>query len=151
VNSNIWFSLWRVSIALLVGLGSIFVLHLSLRGFDRRLKKSGGSGERLKRLKTLVHAWRSIGHVVIALITVLMVLHELGINITPILASAGVVGLALSLGAQTVIKDLLGGVIILSENQFAIGDIITVGQFTGTVERITLRATYLRDNDCKLT
>jgi small-conductance mechanosensitive channel len=101
-------------------------------------------------LKTLVHAGRSIGRVFILLVVLLMILHELGINITPVLASAGVVGLAFSLGAQTVIKDFLGGVIILTENQFTIGDIITVGQLTGTVERITLRATFLRDSEGKL-
>ena len=73
-----------------------------------------------------------------------MILHELGINITPILASAGVVGLAFSLGAQTIIKDFLAGTIILTENQF------TIGQLTGTVEHISLRATYLRDSEGKL-
>ena len=104
----------------------------------------------MKRLTTLVHAGRSIGRVLITLIILLMILHELGLNITPVLASAGVVGLAFSLGAQTVIKDFLGSIIILSENQFTIGDVITVGQLTGTVERITLRATYLRDSEGNL-
>jgi small-conductance mechanosensitive channel len=143
-------SILRVGVSLLIGLGSVFLIQLSLRGFDKRLKRSGVSGERLKRLTTLVHAGRSIAYVLILLIVMLTILHELGINITPILASAGVVGLAFSLGAQTVIKDFLGGVIILIENQFTIGDIITVGQITGTVEHITLRATYLRDFDGKL-
>jgi moderate conductance mechanosensitive channel len=150
MNSSVWISVWRVSIVLLIGLGSMFILQLSLRGIEKRLKESGASGERLKRLTTLVHAWRSIGRVLIVLIVLLMILHELGLNITPVLASAGVVGLAFSLGAQTVIRDFLGGVIILSENQFTIGDVITVGQLTGTVEHITLRATYLRDNEGKL-
>jgi small-conductance mechanosensitive channel len=86
----------------------------------------------------------------ILLIVVLTILHELGINITPVLASAGVVGLAFSLGAQTVIKDFLAGIVILSGNQFIIGDVVTVDQLTGTVERITLRATYLRDSEGKL-
>lgn len=80
-----------------------------------------------------------------------MVLHELGINITPILTSAGVVGLAFSLGSQIIIKDFLAGVIILSENQYKIGDIITISQVTGTVEHITLRATYIRDSEGTLT
>jgi small-conductance mechanosensitive channel len=150
MNSSIWISTWRVCIVLLVGLGSMLILQLSLRGIEKRLKESGARGERLKRLTTLVHAWRSIGRVLIVLIVLLMILHELGLNITPVLASAGVVGLAFSLGAQTVIKDFLGGVIILSENQFTIGDVVTVGQLTGTVEHITLRATYLRDNEGKL-
>jgi small-conductance mechanosensitive channel len=150
MNSNLWISIWRVSIVLLVGLVSVLILHVSLRGIEKRVKASMVSGEHLKRLLTLVHAGHSIGHVFILLLVVLMILHELGINITPVLASAGVVGLAFSLGAQTVIKDFLAGIIILSENQFTIGDAVTIGQLTGTVERITLRATYLRDSEGKL-
>jgi small-conductance mechanosensitive channel len=150
MNSNTWISIWRVGIALLVGIGSAFAVQLSLRSLEKRLKASGAIGERLKRLVTLVHAGRSIAYVLIFLIVLLMILHELGINITPFLASAGVVGLAFSLGAQTIIKDFLAGVIILSENQFTLGDVITIGQVSGTVERITLRATYIRDSDGKL-
>ena len=150
MNTELWISTWRVGIALLVGAGSVLILHLSLWSMEKRLTVSAVGGERLKRLTTLVHAGRSIGYILILLIVVLMILHELGINITPILASAGVVGLAFSLGAQTVIKDFLGGIIILTENQFTIGDVITVGQLTGTVEHISLRATYLRDGEGKL-
>ena len=150
MNTNLWISTWRVGISLLVGVGFIVILHLSLRGIEKRLNKSTIQGERLMRLTTLVHAGRSIGYVLILLIVVLMILHELGINITPILASAGVVGLAFSLGAQTVIKDFLAGIVILAENLFKIGDVITIGQMTGTVEHISLRATYLRDSEGKL-
>lgn len=115
----------------------------------KRLKESAISGERLQRLTTLANAGQSIGHVLIFFIVVLMILHQMSVNITPILASAGVVGLAFSLGAQTVIKDYLGGIIILTEDQFTIGDVIAVGQVSGVVERITLRATYLRDMEGK--
>ena len=150
MNSNLWFSIWRVVIVLLVGLGGMLILQLTLRGIKRRLKESDVAGERLQRLTTLTNAGQSIGHILIVLIAILMILHELSINITPILASAGVVGLAFSLGAQTVIKDYLGGILILIEDQFGIGDVISVGQFSGVVERITLRATYLRDIEGKL-
>jgi len=150
MNSTLWFSVWRVVIVLLVGLGGMLILQLTLRGVKRRLKESDVTGERLQRLTTLTNAGQSIGHILIVLIIILMILHELSINITPILASAGVVGLAFSLGAQTVIKDYLGGILILIEDQFGIGDVISVGQFSGVVERITLRATYLRDIEGKL-
>jgi small conductance mechanosensitive channel len=150
MDSSVWDSVWRVVIILLVGLGCIFGLQLVLRGIERRLKKSSMSGERLERQITLLRAGRSIGRILIILITVLMILNELGIDIRPLLAGAGVVGLGISLGAQTIIKDFLGGVILLVENQFTIGDVISVGLLTGTVERITLRATYLRDNEGKL-
>jgi small conductance mechanosensitive channel len=76
---------------------------------------------------------------------VLMLLSTFGVDITPLLASAGVAGLAVSLGAQSLIKDFLAGVLILSENQYAIGDTIQVGDVSGDVERLSLRATYVRD------
>jgi small-conductance mechanosensitive channel len=150
MSSDFWGSVLRVSIVLAIGLIFIILLQLGLRRMEKRLKEEGKQGERLNHLITLVRAVRSIGRVLIVLIVLLMILHELGINITPVLASAGVVGLAFSLGAQTIIKDFLGGIIILSENQFSIGDVITVGQLTGTVEHMTLRATYLRDIEGKL-
>ena len=150
MSSSVWDSVWHIGIILLVGLGCEIILRLILRGIEKRLKESGVSGERLERQMTLVRAGRYIGRVLILIIVTLMILYELGINITPFLASAGVLGLAFSLGAQTIIKDFLGGFFILTENQFTIGDVISVGQLTGTVERITLRVTYLRDNEGKL-
>ena len=74
-----------------------------------------------------------------------MVLSAFGVDITPVLAGAGVAGLAVSLGAQTLFKDLIGGMLILVENQYVVGDIIQVGGVSGKVERLTLRATYIRD------
>ena len=76
--------------------------------------------------------------------SVLMLLGTFGIDITPLLASVGVAGLAISLGAQSLIKDLIGGVLIIMENQYAVGDFITVGSASGEVERITLRTTQVR-------
>ncbi|MGC8857159.1 MAG: mechanosensitive ion channel family protein [Anaerolineae bacterium] len=150
MTNGLWISLWRVGFVALIGLGSTLLLHWSVGRIEKQMEKSAMSGERLKRLKTMLHAGRSLGHILIALIVLLMILHEWGVNVTPVLASAGIVGLALSLSAQTLIQDFLGGAIILVENQFAIGDVITVGTLTGTVEQITLRATYLRDNEGKL-
>ena len=134
MNSGLLISAWRVGIVLAVGVGCVILLHSALRNFERHLSQAANQGERLKRMTTLVHAGRSIGYVLILLIVVLMILHELGINITPIIASAGVVGLAFSLGVQMVIKDFLGGIVILTENQFKIGDVVTVGQITGSYQ-----------------
>lgn len=145
-----WDSIWRAGVAVLIGGGCVLLLNLGLRVFEKRLEQPGTGEERMRRLKTLGHAGRNLGYILIILIVLLMILRELGIDITPILASAGVVGLALSLGAQTLIKDFLGGIFILIENQFTIGDVINIGQITGTVERVSLRATYIRDVDGKL-
>lgn len=139
-----------ILIALLLGLLGVGALQLLYRVVEKRLNASSLPAERLKRLKTLWQVGRSLTQALIVLIVLLMILTEAGVNIAPLLASAGVVGLALSLGAQTIIKDFLGGIFILIENQFAVGDTLTLGAISGTVERITLRATYLRDLEGRL-
>jgi small-conductance mechanosensitive channel len=100
---------------------------------------------RRQQMITLVQILRWGADVLIVGSALLMLLSTFGVDITPLLASVGVAGLAVSLGAQTLIKDLIGGVLILVENQYAVGDTIQVGNVSGAVERLTLRATYVRD------
>jgi moderate conductance mechanosensitive channel len=138
-------SILRIAVILLLGFLATIALRLIMRRAELRLEKIIPAGDRRKRMYTILQAGRSIGYILISVIVLLELLHELDINIVPILASAGVAGVALSLGAQTFIRDFFGGLVILTENQFTVGDIIKVGEMTGTVERITLRATYLRD------
>ena len=137
----------RMVLIISIGILATISLRLVVRRSESRLEKTISSGERLKRLRTILQAGSSVGYITIFIVTLLELLHEFNINIMPILASAGVAGLALSLGAQTFIKDFFGGLVILSENQFTVGDMIKVADQTGTVERITLRATYIRDVD----
>ncbi len=125
-------------------------LRLATRQVEGRLEKTTADPERLARLKTLVQLGRSLAYILILFLAGMMALYALGINVVPLLAGAGIVGLALSLGAQTLIKDFIGGVLILVENQFVVGDTIRVGEIEGTVERITLRATYLRHLEGRL-
>ncbi len=87
----------------------------------------------------------SIGSFIILSIAVLVVLGELGMNVVPLIASAGVVGIAIGFGAQTIIRDFLSGVFMIMESQFGVGDVITVSGITGTVEGVSLRITRLRD------
>ena len=74
-----------------------------------------------------------------------MILSELGVNIAPIIASAGIIGIALGFGAQSLVKDFLSGVFMIFEDQYGVGDVVDVGEATGTVEAVTLRVTRLRD------
>jgi len=147
------FNLPLVGTVLRIGLIALLAL-LAERGLrlvalrtEHRLEQSTPDPERLARLKTLVQVGRGAAYALVLVITGAMALHSLDINIAPLLAGAGVVGLALSLGAQTLIKDYIGGILILIENQFTIGDVVKVGNVTGSVERITLRATHLRNYD----
>jgi len=140
----------RLALIVALTLCARWGLRLAARLMERRLEKTVPNPERLARLQTLVQVGRGAMWALILLMAGLMALHTLGVDATPLLAGAGVAGLALSLGAQTLIKDFIGGILILVENQFSVGDVIKVGEVTGGVERITLRATYLRDIEGRL-
>jgi small conductance mechanosensitive channel len=104
-----------------------------------------------RRLQTLSTTFRGIAQTVILFIGLMTFLGQLGINITPILASAGVVGIAIGLGAQSLIRDFLAGFLILLEDQFSVGDAVKIGETSGTVEQLTLRVTRVRGLDGSLT
>lgn len=101
--------------------------------------------EREKRLATLEQVARYILTVVIILVTLMLVLAELGISIAPILAAAGVLGIAVGFGAQSLVKDYFTGLFLLLENQIRQGDVVEVGGKSGLVEEMTLRYVQLRD------
>jgi len=100
-----------------------------------------------KRTNTLVSVFRGVGRVFIVVVTIMMVLEEVGIPIAPILAGLGIAGVAIGFGAQYLIRDLIAGVFIIMENQYRVGDVVNVAGIGGLVEDITLRKTVLRDLD----
>ena len=100
---------------------------------------------RHQRVRALGSILRSAASVTVFAIAGVVVLGDLGINLAPLLASAGVVGIAIGFGAQNLVRDYLSGVFMLVEDQYGVGDVITVGDATGTVETVTLRITRLRD------
>jgi small conductance mechanosensitive channel len=124
-----------------LGLAIVQLIYRRLQKLAQTSNK--GKAERQKQLQTLIGVIRWIAQIAIvgaALLTILGYFFD----ITPILASVGVLGLAVSLGAQTVMKDFIGGLLILIENQYAVGDVIKVGDISGPVERLTLRTTHVR-------
>lgn len=115
---------------------------------DRKLSGvDSGSTRRLPsaRVKTLLALGRNATFATITTVTLLLVLSELGINIAPLLAGAGVVGLAVGFGAQTLVKDIITGAIILFQDLVAVGDVVKVGDTAGLVEAISIRHLRLRD------
>lgn len=100
---------------------------------------------REQRARTLASLLNNIAAVIIGVVGFLTILTILGLKIAPILATAGIAGLAISFGAQSLVKDVINGIFILIEGQFGIGDVIRVGETSGQVEKMTLRATMLRD------
>jgi moderate conductance mechanosensitive channel len=121
------------------------VFHLFERGAVTRHEPASR-----RRLQTLSATFRGVAQTVILFIGLMTFLGQLGINITPILASAGVLGIAIGLGAQSLIKDFFAGLLILLEEQFNVGDTVKIGETTGNVEQLTLRVTRVRALDGSL-
>jgi small conductance mechanosensitive channel len=151
VDLSVWIGL-GINVAVIVVMAVLGLIAVRL--ISQRILQRTGSAERIraerrKQLETLIQAVRWIAHVSIVSVAALMLLSNF-IDITPLLASAGVAGLAISLGAQSLIKDFIGGLLILLEGQYVVGDLIQVGNVSGTVERLTLRTTHVRDLSGKL-
>jgi small conductance mechanosensitive channel len=129
-----------------------FILTRLLKVASRHLSDLSGSqglpsALRAQQLRTLSSVIYSVGVFVIMFVAALQILPLLGINMGPLLASAGIAGVAIGFGAQTLVKDFINGFFILVENQYDIGDIIKIAGVQGKVESMTLRRTVLRDAD----
>lgn len=105
------------------------------------------SGVRSQQLRTLSGIIYSVSVFVIVFFALVEILQQLNVNIGPLIASAGIVGLAIGFGAQTLVKDVINGFFILLENQYDVGDVVRIAGVSGTVEAMTLRRTNLRDAD----
>lgn len=114
-------------------------MHLQTRASE--------DAEEMKRIDTVGRVFSYIATIVIAIIAIVEVLHQLGISIAPILAAAGVVGVAVGFGAQSLIKDYFTGFFLLLENQIRQGDVVDAGGKAGFVEEVTLRYIKMRDYD----
>lgn len=98
-----------------------------------------------QRVTTLGAVLRSIASATIWTFALLIIMGEIGINLGPLIAGAGIAGLAVGFGAQTLVRDFLAGIFIIIEDQYGVGDVVDIGPATGTIERVTLRTTRLRD------
>lgn len=136
-------------VAVIVVLAAIAtrLLQRGIRLLHEHLTRHLDHAEHVKRAETLGRVFRYIVTVVISLVAGMLILAEIGISIAPILGAAGVVGLAVGFGAQSLIKDYFTGFFILLEDQIRQGDVIDAGGKSGLVEAVTLRAVRLRDYD----
>ena len=117
-------------------------------GVDRYLQGEDAHGrciERSARMRTLLPLVRYASHATLIIIASFIILSEFGLNITPLLAGAGIIGLAVGFGAQTLLKDFITGLFILLEDTISIGDVVKVGEHSGVVESFTIRTLRLRD------
>lgn len=153
---NTWFSNmqfdWvlttiRVALILVSAWTVILLLQRSIRAMRMRIASRMDDHEAIKRAETLSRVARYIVAVTASLVATMLVLAELGISLAPIMGAAGVAGLAVGFGAQSLVKDYFSGFFILLENQLRQSDVVKLGNHVGLVEEVTLRYIRLRDYD----
>lgn len=142
-----FYVLVRVVLIAVVAWIAVRVLQRLIRLFRERITRGMTDREQVKRLETLGRVFRYIASVVVMVLAVTLILSELGIAVAPILGAAGVIGLAVGFGAQSLVKDYFAGFFILLENQMRQGDVVDIAGKAGLVEEITLRYVRLRDYD----
>ncbi|MGI9080578.1 MAG: mechanosensitive ion channel family protein [Acidimicrobiales bacterium] len=131
---------------LFIVLGSLVVSRLGSRAARRSVESlvarstlPGAAVRSIGRARTLAGVAASVVRIVVWSVAALLVLDQLGINLGPLLAGASIVGVALGFGAQSLVRDFLSGFFILAEDQYGVGDVITISDTTGTVEEVNLR------------
>jgi small conductance mechanosensitive channel len=138
----------KVLVILVLAFIFVRLLGLVTRKLVSLTEKSAHGTMRTQQVRTITSVVRSVGAFLIVFFSGMTILKDgFKINIEPLLASAGIAGLAIGFGAQTMVKDVINGFFILVENQYDIGDTIRIAGVTGAVEDITLRRTVLRDGD----
>jgi small-conductance mechanosensitive channel len=153
----------RVAVILLVGALTLFALRMVVRSVTQHIVDGAddtgssllrrvsplASARRAQRARTVGSVLRSTATIVVGTLVFLLVLDTVGMNIAPFIASAGIVGVAVGFGAQSLVKDFLSGVFMLLEDQYGVGDVVDVGPgagTVGTVEAVGLRVTKIRDS-----
>ena len=147
-------AVWRTGLNLgLIVLVLFLIKHFGSTIIDKIIRKaitsdrySSAKAEKMRE-DTLISILSAILRVALWIFGSMLVLAQLGVNIGPLIAGASVAGIAIGFGAQAVVKDFVSGIFIILENQYRVGDVITLAGITGTVEEITVRQTVLRDVD----
>lgn len=124
-----------------------WLLARAVSGLFGKVKSRIKNEKMLARTRTAKSLIGNLLDILVYTIAVVMVLSNLGVNIGPLLAGAGILGLAISFGAQTLVKDVIAGVFIILEEQFNVGDNVKISGYEGTVHRLSLRTTVLKDNE----
>lgn len=145
---------WTVLEHLALVLGTCVLFLWAVKLITRIIRRAvgdahdGAATEAERRAETLGSVLMNAAWVLVVVFFLLMAMEEVGINIAPLLAGAGIAGLAVGFGGQALVKDVISGFFMLLENQYGVGDIISVDdKHTGTVEKMTLRITVLRDSE----
>lgn len=150
VSSGVLRVVLPLTALIVVTIVALKLVDVAATQVDKRLIEPADEGDRRARLQTLRKVAKATARALILAVAALIGLGTVGIDIGPALAAVGVLGLAVSLGAQTLIKDVIGGLTILIEDEYRVGDAVKIGSVSGDVERITLRRTDIRDAEGRL-
>lgn len=150
-----WGGYGTTTLRILLIIVGVWIAMALLRGLLHRLEKTlirraaaegEGAFESTKRVETLIQLLRQAVVIVVWIVAALIILRELGVDIAPILASAGIVGLAIGFGAQNLVKDVISGFFMILENQVRVGDVAVINGTRGQVEKVSFRTLVLRDD-----
>ena len=153
ISQNIisWFLIHGIKIVLILIFAfsiNLFFRNFIKKGINKKIKNKI-NGERKKRAETLVSVFGGTLSFIIWIIAILMILPEFGLEIAPILAGLGLLGLAIGMAARDIISDFISGLFILLEGQYYVGDKIKISGIEGEVKEITLRRTIIKDESLK--
>jgi len=137
----------RIAIIVSVALAAVELSHLAITRVFGRVARQARNPRRAAQIRTLAPVLAGVATTTLVLIAAMMALSEIGVEIGPLIAGAGIVGLAIGFGAQTLVKDFLTGIFLIIEDIVSVGDIIGIGEFGGVVEEMSLRTIKLRDFD----
>lgn len=137
--------LGRIAIILVLALAAIELGQLGIRRAFDRVASHARNPRRAAQIRTLGPLLSGLATTIVVIIGAMMTLSEVGVEIGPLLAGAGIVGLAVGFGAQTIVKDFLTGLFLIMEDSVSVGDVIRIGDFSGGVESMSLRTIKLRD------
>lgn len=137
----------RILVAAVIAAFAWWLISFFVERMRRRADSLVGNRRRAAQLRTVSGIVRASASALIGFYVFLELLGAIGVPLGPFIASAGVIGLGISFGAQSLFKDILNGILILVEDQYSVGDVVKIATLTGTVEDLTLRCTKLRDGD----
>ncbi|RKD23222.1 mechanosensitive ion channel protein MscS [Ammoniphilus oxalaticus] len=144
-DSSIWIKMGEAAVKiLLIIVAAKISARVGIASIDRVFKQRGKLKVNERRIETMRSLVRNVASYVIYFIAILLVLSELNFELAPVLASAGVIGLAVGFGAQNLVRDVITGFFIIFEDQYAVGDYVTIGAYTGTVQEFGLRITKIK-------
>ncbi|MBS0384581.1 MAG: mechanosensitive ion channel, partial [Proteobacteria bacterium] len=137
----------RIALIVALALAAVEIVDLAIIGLFTRVAQRASTVRRASQLRTLAPVLVGVANTALVALAAMMTLSQVGVEIGPLLAGAGIVGVAVGFGAQTVVKDFLTGVFLILEDAVSIGDSVKIGNFGGVVEEMSLRTIKLRDFD----